>query len=114
MPEQHADDELRITGTLAQHAEVRYQPGAEMTAMLVLQLETGLGLPFRAVQMLGANPGMHVAAQAKCQLLKRGARVVVHCKGLRVRSDHGRAELAAMDVRAVLPLSSLSRQRAAA
>lgn len=98
--------EIRVIGQLLEDAELRFSPatGGKVHASLLLRLEQPLGLPYEAWLYIGTEVAQHSAAAAKQQLLKRGARVAVYARGIRQRTDHGRAVIALENVTDVVAL----------
>lgn len=104
-------DEVRLTGTLHDDAELRYTPDASPTALLCFEMHPAKGLPYRVRQVLGTDPTAHMIAAAKRVALKRGSTVVVYAKGMRATHDHGTAALVLLDVSDVMPLSTQTHSR---
>lgn len=98
-------DEVRITGVLHADAELRYIPGENPAAMMLLEIHPAKGLPYRVRQMLGTDPTAHMIAGAKRASLKRGTTVAVYAKGMRATHDHDIAALLLIDVTDVMPLT---------
>lgn len=97
------DGQVRITGVLLEHAEVRHTAGRDSHALLVARIGTGTGMPHEAVQDFGTSPSGHLAAESKARRLRRGAAVTVTCRGEVPRADHGHAVLRCLDVTDLFP-----------
>lgn len=85
--------QVRITGVLASHAELRMSSGDKPHGILFLQIEPAVGFPFEVRQDCGTDPARHIAAKAKEHQLRRGVPVTVYARGITSRTDHGRAVL---------------------
>lgn len=81
--------QIRVVGVLEHDAELRYTPGAEPHALLVLQIQPPRGLRYHVVQDLGTDPTDHMHAEARLVGLKRGALVSATGGWLRLQMDHG-------------------------
>jgi hypothetical protein len=89
---------IRITGTLLAEAEARTTTGAHPRALVFVTLGTPQGLPYTATQDLGSGFAAHLAAATKARRLHKGRPCTVVCEGLRIRTDHGLAQLQCLSV----------------
>lgn len=86
-------DLVRITGHLADDAQVRYSIGAAPRAWLVLRITPPRGLPYQVHRDLGTDLTDHMHAEAQAAGLRRGALVSATGQWLRPRRDHDREVL---------------------
>lgn len=94
--------QVRVTGVLELDAEIRFTPGAEPHAVLLLQIQPPRGLPYVVRQDLGADPTDHMHAEARLVGLRRGALVSATGGWLRMQRDHGREVLVLMQCAGVV------------
>lgn len=97
-------DRLRIQGPLLADATLTYTACAPHVAVLEFEVASERGQPYRVKHVLGTDPTVHMTAEAKKPLLRRGRWVAVYAAGAIPQSDHGVAALRLMDVSAVHPL----------
>jgi hypothetical protein len=93
---------IRIVGTLLAEAEARTTTGAHPRALVTVTLGTPQGLPYTATQDLGSGFAAHLAAATKARRLHKGLPCTVVCEGLRIRTDHGHAQLHCLGVGALI------------
>lgn len=68
---------IRITGSLARDAELRFS--TDGAAWLILEIHQGPGaLPVQARRRIGTGPAAAIAARSSASHLRRGSRVTVH------------------------------------
>lgn len=82
-------DLVRITGSLAQHASLRFSAGPNPRGWIVLHIVPPRGLPYEVLQDLGTDPTDHMHAQARLCGLRAGALVSASGSHLRYVRDHG-------------------------
>lgn len=95
--------DVRITGRLLADAQVRVTSGADPQALLLLEVNTGAGMPFSVQQPMGSGFAAHLAAHSKARQLRQGATVTVTCAGAYPRTDHGEARMVCLRVLDVVP-----------
>jgi hypothetical protein len=84
---------VKVTGVLLRDAEDRHSPGREGHAFVHAVISTGAGMPYEALQDMGASPSSHIAASEKARRLRRGAHVTAIAHGALLRTDHDLAVL---------------------
>jgi hypothetical protein len=97
-------DRLRIQGPLLSDATLTYTASTPNVAVLEFEVGSEKGQPYRVKHVLGTDPTVHMTAEAKKPLLRRGRWVAVYASGAIPQSDHGTAALRLLDVTAVHPL----------
>lgn len=97
-------DRLRIQGPLLADAILSYTHTQPHVAVLELEVGSEKGQPYRVKHVLGTDPTVHMTAEAKKPLLRRGRWVAVYAAGATPQSDHGVAAIRLLDVSAVHPL----------
>jgi len=91
---------LRVSGVLQQAAQIF--PTAGGGAFLLLHMQPGQGLPYRAQVDLGTDVADHMAAEAQLPGLRAGVMVSLAGDGLQLRTDHGHAVLWVVHARDVV------------
>lgn len=99
----HGGDRITVTGHLAANAVHVASAGKDPSFFVMVDIEPSKGMPYHAMQAFGPGQEADYAAGELANKLKRGDLVQVTARGLRVKTDHGRATLVLMDVIDISP-----------
>lgn len=81
---------ISVEGTLLHDAQFALV-GCDSHAVVILQIDAGVGLPFEVRHVYGTTPEQHLKAERVARGLKRFSFAAATSNELAVRRDHGDA-----------------------